>query len=174
MDNRHDTIQKAVSVPSHLWILFLRAAKDVLGNWELGDLDLAVNRLREVLELVESQCVLAPARTARFRAHGRLVYKLAGAKETYLATATSRRLARRIAAGLNHAAVSIVPKRTAAETGIALKLALSAPDLAKAVRRLINCPALNLDDLEPEDIAALRESIRIYVRATGHNPADPE
>jgi hypothetical protein len=83
-------------------------------------------------------------------------------------------MARRIAMGLNRTAAGALPKCTTAEADAALKLAHAAPDLAKAVRRLVNCPALNLEDLEPEDIAALGEGIRVYVRATGENPADPE
>lgn len=37
--------------------------------------------------------------------------------------------------------------------------------LANATQRLVNCPALNLDDLEPEDLAARDEARKLLEAA---------
>ena len=44
-------------------------------------------------------------------------------------------------------------------------LMAESPMMLAALERLLGCPALNFDDLEPEDIAAYREALEIVARA---------
>lgn len=39
-------------------------------------------------------------------------------------------------------------------------------ELAAAIKRLLNCPALNMDDLETEDVAAIEQARYAIERGT--------
>lgn len=136
-------MNSARALPVPLCIRLLQAAKEVIGTWEAGDLAGAVNRLREALEAVEDMYLLLAA-TPLFKARGRRLYSLAKGKETCVATAASKRLATSFATALNSPGLVPTSRRKSGE-GISLRLALAAPELAHALCRLINCPAMNLD-----------------------------
>ena len=52
------------------------------------------------------------------------------------------------------------------------RLIAAAPDMLEALRRLLDCPALNMDSLEPGDVTAISVARDAIVKATGTNPCE--